>query len=359
MRRLYVAVPAGRAPADPGTGAGRVWASVTRVLREDVRLREVDPDRRRLGRRPDVWLIPGHEGPVERSEPVVAVVHGSAWTNESAAVRELVPPEYAERMIALTDAALASADWAIAPSEYTRRGVVEGYPLTPDRVIVVPHGVDADVFHPGARGGREAVARALGADRPYVLFASIPSIAQKNLKGLKTAMGRLTAGGLPHALVIAGGTAGGESPELLARIAADLPEARGRVAWLGHLGDAELAGLMAEADAFCLPSLIESFGLTALEAMACGAPVVVSNRGALPEVVGDAGVITDPAPPALEHALRRILCEPERARYLRTAARERALTMPWEATAAGWLAVLEAAAGERGRPGGEGRRSVL
>src|SRR3954452_588460 len=84
MRSFYVAVPPGRAPADPGTGAGRVWASVTRVLREHVRLREVDPDRRRPARRPDVWLIPGHEGPVERSEPVVAVVHGSAWTTSPA-----------------------------------------------------------------------------------------------------------------------------------------------------------------------------------------------------------------------------------------------------------------------------------
>jgi glycosyltransferase involved in cell wall biosynthesis len=359
MRSLYVAVPAGRAPSDPGTGAGRVWASVTRVLRERVHLREIDPDRRRPGRRPDVWLIPGHEGAVERSEPVVAVVHGSAWTNESAAVRELVPREYAERMIALTDAALGSADWAITPSEYTRRGVVEGYPLAPDRVVAVPHGVDAEVFRPAARGGRQAVARALGADRPYVLFASIPSIAQKNLQALKTAMGRLVADGLPHALVIAGGTAGGESPELLARIAADLPEAPGRVAWLGHQRDAELAGLMAEADAFCLPSLIESFGLTALEAMACGAPVVVSNRGALPEVVGDAGVVCDPAPPALADALRRILCEPEPARRLRAAGRERALTMPWEATAAGWLAVLEAAAGRQARPRAEGGRPRL
>ena len=236
---------------------------------------------------------------------------------------------------------------------------MEGYPLAPDRVIAVPHGVDADVFHPAARGGRAAVARALGADRPYVLFASIPSIAQKNLQALKTAMGRLAAGGLPHALVIAGGTAGGESPELLARIAADLPEAPGRVAWLGHQGDTELAGLMAEADAFCLPSLIESFGLTALEAMACGAPVVVSNRGALPEVVGNAGVITDPAPAALEAALRRLLGEPELAHHLRAAGRERALTMPWEATAAGWLAVLEAAAGRLDRPGGGAPRPSL
>jgi glycosyltransferase involved in cell wall biosynthesis len=345
MSGLFVAVPARRAPADPGTGAGRVWACVTPVLRERVRMRELDPARRRLGRRPDAWLIPGHEGPVERPEPVVAVVHGSAWTLESAAVRDLVPRAFAERMIAVTEATLASAGWVITPSEYTRRGLVEGYGLPPERVAAVPHGVDTDVFHPGARGGRAMVARALGVERPYVLFASIPSIAQKNLPALKTAVGRLAAGGLPHALVIAGGTAGGESPELLAQIAADLPEVAGRVAWLGHVGDAELAALMAEADAFCLPSLIESFGLTALEAMACGAPVVVSDRGALPEVVAGAGVISEPTAPALEDALRGVLGDPERSRRLRAAGRERALAMPWAATAAGWLAVLEAAAG--------------
>jgi len=164
-------------------------------------------------------------------------------------------------------------------------------------------------------------------------------------------MGGLVARGLPHALVIAGGTAGGEPPELLAEIAAELPEAPGRVAWLGHVGDAELAGLMAAADAFCLPSLIESFGLTALEAMACGAPVIVSDRGALPEVVADAGVISEPTAAALEAALGAVLCDPGRARRLRAAARERALTLPWERTAAGWLEVLEAAAGVTlGRP---------
>src|SRR4051794_39027089 len=123
MGSLFVAVPKGRAPADPATGAGRVWASVTRVLRSRVRLRELDPGGHRLGRRPDVWLIPGHEGPVERSEPVVAVVHGAAWALEPDAVRELVPRAFAEPMMAMTDATLACAGWVIAPSEYTRRGV--------------------------------------------------------------------------------------------------------------------------------------------------------------------------------------------------------------------------------------------
>ena len=82
---------------------------------------------------------------------------------------------------------------------------------------------------------------------------------------------------------------------------------------LGRVTDAELAALMAGAAAFCLPSLYEGFGLTALEAMACGAPVVVSDRGALPEVVGDAGVIVAPSADGVRSALARILRDPELA----------------------------------------------
>ena len=154
----------------------------------------------------------------------------------------------------------------------------------------------------------------------------------------------LAARGLPHALVIAGGTAGNESADELAAIVAELPGAPGKVAWLGQVDDLALAGLMAEADAFCLPSLLESFGLTALEALACGAPVVVSDRGALPEVVGEAAVVTEPDPEALAAALERVLGDATLGRKLRAAGPRRAAGMTWERTARGWLAVLQRAA---------------
>jgi glycosyltransferase involved in cell wall biosynthesis len=348
---LVVGVPAGRFDADPRTGAGRVWTSTLARLERLVRV-EVMPERRRRpgAPRPDVWLASGHEGALRVREPVVAVVHGAAWMTEPD-VWAHVPRAYAERLVAATEAALACAHSVIVPSEYTRRALTEGYGLPAAQVAAVPHGVDDEQFAPSARGGRRLVAEALGADRPYVLFASIPSIPQKNLPALRAAMERLVADGLPHALVIAGGTAGGESEQQLRAIGAGLAAAPGRVAWLGHVGDGELAGLMAEAAAFCLPSLFESFGLTALEALACGAPVVVSDRGALPEVVGDAAVVSEPDPEALAAALATVLTDPGVARALSAAGRARALELSWERTAGGWLAALRraawAGAGER------------
>jgi glycosyltransferase involved in cell wall biosynthesis len=350
MGRLLVGVPVDRLRMDPHTGAGRVWHSVLSRLRKRVRLRTTASAGRGIARwprrRPEVWLAPGHEGPLWRDEPVVAVVHGSVWMLDKEAW-QLVPRAFAEPFAASTEATLRSASFAIVPSEYTRRGLTDGFGMPEERVFVVPHGVEAEAFSPARRGGRKLVSKALGEERPYVLFASIPSIPQKNLSALKEAVARLAERGLPHALVIAGGTAGGESREDLDEIAADIRGFGGRLAWLGHVGDLELAGLMAEADAFCLPSLFESFGLTALEAMACGAPVVVSNRGALPEVVGDAAILSEPTPDELETALSRVLTDEALARHLRAAGRARAESMTWDRTADGWLAVLHRAANDR------------
>jgi glycosyltransferase involved in cell wall biosynthesis len=334
---------------DPGTGAGRVWRNVLSRLRSRTRLRPAGRPAERIarlaGRGPDVWLGSGHEGPIRRDEPVVVVVHGSAWMLDPTMLG-LVPSEFAEPFVANTEAAVRSASFVIVPSEYTRRGLTDGYGIPEERVLVVPHGVDAATFSPAREGGRALAAAKLGEVRPYVLFASIPSIAHKNLPVLKAAVARLAERGLPHALVIAGGTSGGEPTALVEEIAADLPGFPGRVAWVGHVGDRDLAGLMAEADAFCLPSSFESFGLTALEAMACGAPVVAANRGALPEVVGDAAVLSDPTPDGIEAALLRVLTEDGLAERLRAAGRARAEEMTWERTADGWLAALRRAAEE-------------
>jgi glycosyltransferase involved in cell wall biosynthesis len=91
-----------------------------------------------------------------------------------------------------------------------------------------------------------------------------------------------------------------------------------------------------------MPSLDEGFGLPALEAMASGTPVVASNRGSLPEVVGDAGLLVDPEDrEAIAEAVCRVLSDLSLRRTLKRKGRERAACFTWEATARRTLAVYE------------------
>jgi glycosyltransferase involved in cell wall biosynthesis len=181
---------------------------------------------------------------------------------------------------------------------------------------------------------------------PYVLYAASLH-PRKNLAAVRDALGALAAEGLAHRLVVAGGPAPdrADSSDLELAAAAELPGAPGRVIRISTPADGRLAALMAAAAAFCLPSLYEGFGLTALEAMACGAPVVVSDRGSLPEVVGAAGVITEPSTAAVTAGLRSVLLDPLLAQRLSRAGVERAREFTWQRTAAGWLAALRAAVG--------------
>ncbi|PZR79480.1 MAG: hypothetical protein DLM65_10655, partial [Candidatus Aeolococcus gillhamiae] len=113
---------------------------------------------------------------------------------------------------------------------------------------------------------------------------------------------------------------------------------------LEGLADLEVASVMAAADVLCAPSWSEGFGFAALEAMASGAPVVVSNRGSLPEVVGEAGVIVEPTAEAIADALESVVRDRCLAERLTRAGLDRSQMFTWEATVAGWADVLEEAA---------------
>ena len=107
------------------------------------------------------------------------------------------------------------------------------------------------------------------------------------------------------------------------------------VEFLGRVSDEELVDLYRGASVFLDPSLYEGFGYGVLEAMACGAPVVASDRTSMPEVVGEAGLLCDPESPAeLAAAVRRVLDEPPLAAELRERGRLRAAAFSWGETAA-------------------------
>ncbi len=326
--RLRVGLGPGLVGVERGTGHGNVWARVLAALSALDEVKLVD------GGRADVWLASGHAEPPE-GRPLVVQVHEIGWHDPE--LRAFLHPEFAALMEASTRAALEVAEGVITPSQAARRQVVGAYGLPADRVNAVPHGVDLDVFRPDLAGGGELV----GA--PYVLFVAVLH-PRKNFTAVRQAVAGLARAGLPHVLAIVGSPARDrrDATDFRKQAEADLPGLPGRVVALRDVSEAELASLMAGADAFCLPSLFEGFGLPALEAMACGAPVVVSDRGALPEVVGDAGLVVDPEPDAVERGLRRVLTEPGLAERLSQAGAKRAAGFTWERTARGWLGVLQA-----------------
>jgi glycosyltransferase involved in cell wall biosynthesis len=107
-----------------------------------------------------------------------------------------------------------------------------------------------------------------------------------------------------------------------------------RVRLTGYVTDEERQRLYREASMLVLPSLTEGFGITALEAMTVGVPVVAANRGALPEVVGDAGILVDPeSVPDLSNALERVMSDPRMRRSMSERGLERARQFSWTESA--------------------------
>jgi glycosyltransferase involved in cell wall biosynthesis len=299
MGRLRVSVSAPSAAAR--TGHGRVWERGVAELSEFVRV---------VSRRPDVWLADGHGELPETDRPVVAVVHEAPWEDPRTVPH--LHPEFVAAMRERLEAVDARATRIVVPSQAGRAQ------LRFEAVDVVPYGVDAGVFRPadGPRGS-------------HVLFVGTAH-PRKNLEALGAAC---AASGRPLHAVLGPARDRPDAAELYAHAA------RPPLVVVDAPTDADLARELAAAAVFCLPSFSEGFGLPALEAMACGTPVVVGDGGALPEVVGDAGIVCAPEPAAIADGLARALADPS----LGQRGRERALAFPWSRTAKGWLGSLRRA----------------
>jgi glycosyltransferase involved in cell wall biosynthesis len=265
-------------------GHGRVWHNLLRELSRSVKIVPGG------GRRVDAWLSDAGAGPVITSKPVVTHLHEAPWTVPE--LRGQVTEEFLAVIEPLVAEAVAEAACVVTVSENAAGIIRSGFPGT--RVAVAHNGVDHGVFHPRA-------APDLGG--PYVLFAATVH-PRKNLAALREAMRSLPE----YRLAVVAGPAvdRADSAELERELLAPLP---GGLVRIERPSDVELAALMSGCAAFCLPSLWEGFGLTAAEAMACGARVVVSDRGALPEVVDDAGVVVEPTPEAIAAGLRAALAD--------------------------------------------------
>ena len=195
----------------------------------------------------------------------------------------------------------------------------------------MPLGVDLATFTPQGAGSGQVRARYAAEGQILLVHCGRLSAEKKPQRSLTT-LATLRASGLPVRLVVAGD--GPLRPRLERRAArGGLP-----VTFAGFLpGRADLAALLASADVALAPGPAETFGLAALEALACGTPVVVSAESALPEVTGEAGASVPGED--LAAGVRALLARPERTR--RAAARARAEQYDWTTAVQGFLAVHE------------------
>jgi len=221
----------------------------------------------------------------------------------------------------------------IATSEATKRDIISHLGIPAHRVHVVYGGVDR-AFRPIEH--RAALAQTLAplglTPGGYILHVGTIE-PRKNLVRLVAAyhQTRKAASSPAPKLVLAGDT-GWQFKDVFGLVEA--LELKGEVIFLGKVPTDILPALYNGAVIFAYPSLYEGFGLPLLEAMACGAPVVASNTSSLPEVVGDAGVLIDPADTqALADALASLLNDAERRAGLSARGLTRARLFSWKRVA--------------------------
>ncbi len=307
---------------------------VERVARElAVRLPALRPDRYRViaprpalaHRRGQVW-----------EQAVLPVL---TWDSELLlSPANLAPVATRRNVVSIHDVAPFMGDWygslygrwhrallprvargalrVIAPSEAVRTQLVELLRVPEERTRVVALGVEPAL---GERADPEGAAARHGLAGPYVLAVGT-DLPRKNFDLLDRVSAPLGREGID--VVLAGSTRH------------YMPRGSYSVRELGYVPEDDLPGLYAGAAAFAMPSLYEGFGLPCLEAMACGTPVVASNRAALPETCGDAALLVDPTDDQAFAQALLAAAGPGAARAaLIEAGTERAAHLTWQRTA--------------------------
>ncbi len=233
---------------------------------------------------------------------------------------------------ALAKSAAANAALLLADSEHTARDVTRIFGVLRDRVRVVPLGVDPGLA-PAPPEAVEQVLSRYELPDSFVLYLG----GGDTRKSLDTLMRSwfLTPSGKRPLLVLAGripNTGSSLYPDYR-KIAAGFG-IRDSVRFLGPVAESAKSALMSAAAAFVFPSRYEGFGLEPLEAMACGTPVICSDRTSLPEVVGDAALLSDPDEPhEWAEGVSSLLGDQRKSGDLVEAGRARAAEFTWEKTA--------------------------
>jgi glycosyltransferase involved in cell wall biosynthesis len=251
-----------------------------------------------------------------------------------------VPVRLQARLIALrvlTRASMRKAARIIAVSRHVRDHIL-GMGIPAHKVRVAYHGVD--VPKPGA--GACSVASDGDLRRGFIFSAS-KFVRYANMETLIRGYHAMQAAGVQQPLLIAGGAWDNKYETEIRRLVRALDLDRS-VRFLGYVNHAEVLALLRTATLFVFPSTIEACPFTLLEALACGATILTTRTGPMPELCGDAARYFEPFDSrAMAQEALTLLAEPDARRRLGTAARSRAGQYGWEKSVPALLAVLEEA----------------
>ncbi len=284
---------------------------------------------------------PHYTMPVLCPVPAVVTVHDLTFVEH---------PEWHERSkVVLFRRAIALARLRAAAIVCPSRATADRLAATGGvrgRVFVVPHGVDHDRFRPDEpRPGADADAlRRLGVRPPYVLFLGTLE-PRKAVPALVGAFDRV-AGTRPDLRLVLAGRPGWGGDQVERSVAASAH--RGRIVRTGYVPDDTVPALLRGAAAVCYPALEEGFGLPALEAAACGAPLVTTAGSVMAELAGDAAVLAEAgSAESVAAALAEALADGPARQHRRQAGLVAAAARTWAASAEGHVAAYRWAAAQR------------
>jgi len=302
------------------------------------------------GRAPAIEHFVGHVDVVHGTNFVVPPAHRAARVVTVHDLTALRFPEMCDPATLvfprLVRRAVQQGAWVHTPSRFVADEVMNEFGAEPGRVRVVYHGVSLP--RPGNGASVSSVPLELpgGAGR-YVLAVGTVE-PRKDYPGLVRAFSLVAAKDPELALVIVGADGWGSDAF---HDAVGSSAARDRITQVGYVADDALGHVLSGAAVLAFPSLYEGFGFPPLEAMAAGIPVVATEAGAVPEIVGDGAVLVAPGDvDALADALERVLGDTEERGTLVTRGRCRVARFTWEACGAGLASLYRDAA--QARPGG-------
>jgi len=233
---------------------------------------------------------------------------------------------------------MENADKIIAISECLKQDIIKYLKVSEEKIRVVYNGKD-ERFKPLDQKEIAELKRKYSLDFSFILYVGILQ-SRKNVSNIIKAYYKLKKEGTNHKLVIAGRGKGRQYKGILKTV--KTLNLQKEVIFTGYIPDDDLPKLYNAADLFVFPSIYEAFGLPPLEAMACGTPVITSDRGAFPEVVGDAGIMIDPYDvDGLAKAMHEVLNNNGLREDMIKKGLKRAKMFSWEKCAKGVLRVYE------------------